>query len=212
GVTAAALKNASVFGPTPADTPETVSFVLKARNMGLLEASVEAGMPRGDLSVGQFAQAFGQPRSNIAALESYLAQFGIKTSAYADGLDVTATGTAGQFDKALSVQQHQYRLRAVPSRPGRPGRRAMTIHGTTGHTLLPRQIAGFVLSILGLTNYPTFGSDAIHTPRLRAGAKPAAVQNGSLTPEDFAKQYNLDPLYAAGATGAGQTIGIVTLA
>ena len=212
GVTATALKNASVFGPTPANTPETVSFVLKARNMGLLEASVEAGMPRGYLSVGQFAQAFGQPRSNIAALESYLAHFGIKTSAYADGLDVTATGTAGQFDKALSVQQHQYRLRAVPSRPGRPGRRAMTIHGTTGQTLLPRQLAGFVLSILGLTNYPTFGSDAIHTPRLRPGAKPAAEQTGSLTPEDFAKQYNLDPLYAAGATGAGETIGIVTLA
>jgi kumamolisin len=212
GVTAAALKNASVFGPTPPGTPETVSFVLKARNMGLLEGSVEAGMPGGYLSVGQFARAFGQPQANITALESYLAQFGIKTSAYADGLDVTATGTAGQFDQALSVQQHQYRLRAVPDRPGRPGRRAMTIHGTTGHTLLPRQLAGFVLSILGLTNYPTFGSDAIHTPRLRPGAKPAAEQTGSLTPEDFAKQYNLDPLYAAGATGAGQTIGIVTLA
>ncbi len=212
GVTAAALQNARVFGPTPPGTPETVSFVLKARNLGLLESSVEAGMPGGYLSVGRFAQEFGQPGFNISALENYLAQYGIKTSAYADGLDVTATGTAGEFDRALSVRQHQYRVRAVPARHGRSGRQAMTIHGTTGHALLPRDLAGFVLSILGLTNYPTFGSEAIHTPRLRSGVKPAAVQTGSLTPEDFAKQYHLDPLYAHGATGAGETIGIVTLA
>jgi len=212
GVGAAALKNASVFGPTPPDTPETVSFVLKARNLGVLEANVEAGMPRGALSVSQFARDFGQPRSSILALDSYLAQYGITTSAYADGLDVTAKGTAGEFDSALSVQQHQYRVPAVPARSGLPGHKAVTIHGTAGPALLPRNLAAFVLSILGLTNYPTFGSDAVHTPALRSGIKPAAVQTGSLTPEDFAKQYGLDPLYKRGATGAGQTIGIVTLA
>ena len=40
GIGTAALKNASVFGPTPPSTPETVSFILKARNLGLLEANV----------------------------------------------------------------------------------------------------------------------------------------------------------------------------
>jgi kumamolisin len=212
GIGTAALKSASVFGTTPASTPETVSFVLKARNLGLLEASVDAGMPGGYLSVSRFARDFGQPASNIAALRGYLAQYGITTTSYADNLDVTATGTAGQFDSALSVQQHQYRVRAVPASHGLAARPAMTIHGTTDPALLPGNLAHFVLSILGLTSYPTFGSDAAHTPALKSGVKPAVEQTGALTPEDFASQYNLDPLYKRGATGAGTTIGIVTLA
>jgi subtilase family serine protease len=110
------------------------------------------------------------------------------------------------------VQQHQYRVRAVPAGHGLAARPAMTIHGTTDPALLPGNLAHFVLSILGLTSYPTFGSDAAHTPALKSGVKPAVEQTGALTPEDFASQYNLDPLYKRGATGAGTTIGIVTLA
>ena len=212
GIGTAALKDASVFGPTPASTPETVSFILKARNLGALEANVEAGMPRGYQSVRQFARDYGQPGSNISALESYLSSFGISSTSDADGLDVTASGTAGEFDSALSVQQNQYKIAAVPARHGMAGRPAMIIHGTTDSTLLPARIAGFVLSVLGLTSYPTFASDAAHTPKLAAGQRPSAVQTGSLTPEDFASQYNLNPLYKKGATGAGSTIGIVTLA
>src|SRR5215469_13174658 len=55
GIGTAALKDARVFGPTPPSTPETVSFILKARNLGQLETNVEAGMPSGYQSVRQFA-------------------------------------------------------------------------------------------------------------------------------------------------------------
>ena len=206
----ASLKSQGVFNP--GSTPETVSFILKAQHQGLLEASALAGMPHGYLTVRQFARRFGQPRSNVASLEHYLARFGISSRALPDGLDVTATGTADQFNKALSVTQHSYVVPAIPARHGQPRRPAVRIHGTRQSPLLPRDLARFVLSILGLTNYPTFGSLAVHTPALAPAAKPAAVQTGSLTPADFAKRYNLSPLYAKGATGAGRTIGIVTLA
>ncbi len=86
------------------------------------------------------------------------------------------------------------------------------IHGTDQQPVLPWQLGRFVLSVLGLINYPTFSSLAVHRPALAARAKPATVQTGSLTPADFASQYNLSPLSAKGATGAGRTIGIVTLA
>ncbi len=210
GIGTAALKNAGVF--TPGSTPETVSFILKARNQFLLKASVETGMRGGYLSVGRFANDFGQPQSNVSALESYLAGFGITSSALADRLDVTATGTADQFNSALSVQQHEFTVPAVPARNGQARRPARHIHGTTDTPLLPRGLARFVLSILGLTNYPTSASNLVHTPALAPGVKASTVQNGNLTPEDFASQYNLNPLYKAGATGAGETIGIVTLA
>jgi len=42
GINAATLPGASVFGTTPTDTPETVSFVLKERNIQSLEGQVEA--------------------------------------------------------------------------------------------------------------------------------------------------------------------------
>jgi len=212
GIGAAALSGDPVFGNIHAGTRETVSFILKARHIAILKADVAHGMPFGPLSVSGFARAFGQTAAHISALESYLAHFKIHTRAYQDGLDVTATGTAGEFDKALGVQQKNFRIPAVKAHNGQPGRPAMIIHGTTDQPLLPRGIAQFVLAVLGLTNYPVASSNAVHQPALAKGARPAAAATGSLTPADFARQYNLGPLYKAGFTGAGRTIGIVTLA
>ena len=212
GIGAAALSGDPVFGKTPPGTRETVSFILTARHIAILKADVAHGMPFGPLSVGQFARGFGQTSAHVAALESYLRHFKIHAKAYRDGLDVMATGTAGEFDQALTVQQDNFRVPAVKGRNGQPGRPAMIIHGTTGKPLLPRNIAQFVLAILGLTNYPVASSSAVHEPVLAKSAKPAAVQTGSRTPADFAGQYNLGPLQRAGFTGAGRTIGIVTLA
>jgi subtilase family serine protease len=69
-----------------------------------------------------------------------------------------------------------------------------------------------VLSILGLSNYSPFDSNAVRKPAAAPGATVDSTVSSSHTPADFAKNYNLDPLYKQGFTGAGQTIGIVTLA
>lgn len=218
GTGPAALSHASVFGTTSASTPETVSFVLKERHLSQLITGVESGRI-GHLSVTEFASRYGQPGSVISALRSYLAQFGISATAYADGVDVTATGTAGEFDSALSVQQKNYSVPAVRGSNGQPGLPAQRIHGTTQTPMLPYRIARNVLSVLGLTNYSSFVSNATHTPANVSHA-PGAVSRthsdttytGNLTPEDFAKNYGLDPLYSKGVTGQGETVGIVTLA
>ena len=204
------LKAAGVFAP--GSTKETVSFVLKARHLGALEARAEADRPGSYLSVAQFARRYGQPAASITALRRYLAQFGITSTALADGLDVTATGTADQFNAALSVKQRSYVVPALPAEHGQPARHALRIHGTSQDPLLPRSIARTVLSVLGLTSYPTFGSLAVRTPAVARGVRKADVQAGDLTPADFAQRYHLNPLYAKGATGRGRTIGIVTMA
>jgi kumamolisin len=128
GVEASTLPGATVFGTTPASTPETVSFILQERNEPQLESAVEHGVRQFD-SVGQFASTYGRSPSNISQLERYLAGYGIKTFAYSDHVDVSASGTAGQFDSALAVQQFQYH---VPSRGGHNGLRpvpAQNVHG-----------------------------------------------------------------------------------
>jgi kumamolisin len=221
GINAADIPGASVFGNTPASTPETVSFVLKMRNEASLGTAVEQGIPSSDyLSVGQFAADYGQPASNIGALTSYLAGFGITTSVYADGLDVTASGTAGDFNNALTITEEQV---AVPAQSDQaavgPSSRQQTVYTNNKQPLLPYRLASFVTAILGLSDYGAYDSDIAKpasADRPQQGSSNTCVADFGLTngchlPQDFAKMYDLNPLYAR-ADGAGQTVGIVTLA
>jgi kumamolisin len=211
GIGPAVLKDASPFGNTPPSTPEQVSFVLQGRNLGSLEAAVDGGYQR-TLSVSQFASEHGQPTAVINQIESYLKGFGISiTTTYADGLDIATTGTAGDYDSALAVQQHQYH---VPPQGRLPGQ---TIHGTKQNPNLPASFGHDVLAVLGLTNYHPFTDNLKHVP---AGtevtntvtSQTTGVNTGNLTPADFASNYNLNPLYKDGMTGQGETLAIVTLA
>jgi kumamolisin len=220
GVEASALPGSSVFGTTPSSTPETVSFILRERNEPQLEAAVERGVRQFD-SVSQFAQTYGQTPGNIAQLEQYLAGFGISTYTYPDDVDVAASGTAGEFDRALSVQQFQYH---VPSQRGHDGHSpipAQTVHGPSGSPELPYQIAQNVLAVLGLTNYAPFSSQAVHVKDAPAqtsssSASSCVALSGESddcnTPKSFESNYGLSSLEQRGATGQGQTVAIVTLA
>jgi kumamolisin len=221
GINAAALPGATVFGSTPADTPETVSFVLREQNVISLETRVELGAWNSNyLSVSQFAAQFGQPTSNINALTSYLASFGITTDVYADDVNVVANGTAGEFDKALSITEENVHVPAQKGFGGLGSILAQNVYSPAQAPLLPYRLASFVTAILGLSNYGPYVSEAA---KPSSASKPQqgnsnsclaefGLSNGCHLPSDFAKMYNLNPLYAKGANGTGETLGIVTLA
>jgi kumamolisin len=220
GINAAAISGATVFGNTTADTPVTVSFVLKERNIQALEARVEGGIPRSNyLSVSQFAARYGQPASNINSLTSYLAGFGIKTDVYADNVDVVATGTAGEFDQALTITEENVHVPQQAAHGGLGPIHAQDVYSNKQAPLLPYRLASFVTAILGLTNYGPYVSDIAKpdshdTPQQGSSNTCVAdfgLTNGCHLPSFFANTYNLSPLYAH-ADGAGQTAGIVTLA
>ncbi len=220
GVDPASLPGSKGFGDTNPGTPESVSFVLRAQNLRQLQASVTGGSDH-FLTVTQFAKIYGQSPATIAALEAYLATFGIHTRAYANNLDVVAKGTAGEFDKALAVQQHQYRVPAYPGLGGRRGLRAQTVHGTPQSPQLPASLANAVLAVLGLTNYQSLVSNAVHADQHILHPRPSSTSlcvaetglpKACNTPADFAADYNLKGLYSQGARGQGQTLAIVTLA
>ena len=214
GLAPAALQNATALGATPDSTPETVSFILRGRNLSHLESPIEEGKSA-DLTVAQFASRYGQTSAAVTALESYLNGYGISTSVYPDDLDVTANGTAAQFNSALSVQQQQYKVPAVPARDGQAAIAAQQVHGTEGDPYLPASIGPNVLAILGLTNYAPFSDDLTRTPKgvtALNSVTPTTTYTGNLTPADFAKTYDLSPLYTKGISGQGQTLGVVTLA
>ena len=79
-------------------------------------------------------QIYGQSQYNISQLQSYLNQFGITTQVYPDDVDVVATGTAGEFDSALAVQQQQYYVPELQREPT-PGRELERLPGSVGIAL-----------------------------------------------------------------------------
>jgi len=211
GVLAAALPGASAFGTTPSNTPEQVSVILKERDISALESAVTGGLTSFD-TVSQFAATYGQTPAVVDAVTSYLASFGITTSVYPGNVDVSATGTAGEFDAALSVAQQNYH---VPAQHGFGHNiPAQTVYSATADPNLPYGIGQYVLTILGLSNYSPYTSNLAHATSLPAPSSGSSTsdQPGYYLPSDFAARYGVDPLYKKGADGAGETIGIVTLA
>jgi kumamolisin len=207
GIGSAVLHNSRLLGATPPQTPEQVSFVLAANHLGALASAVAAGQQR-QLSVPQFAAYYGQPQRVVSALVRYLSSYGISaTTVYADGLDVATTGTAGEYNAALSVSQQEFRLRS-----GRAG--ARIVRGSVADPELPASFGRDVLAILGLSSYAPFAANLRPTPpdvRKHDSVAPTTQLTGNLTPQDFARNYGLDALYRQGMSGSGQTIGIVTL-
>jgi kumamolisin len=208
GVNPARIKGAKEIGAASGDTPLTVSFVLKARNLYSLETDVSRGWTGPYLTTARFAEEYGQSPAVVDALESYLAGYGIISTADADRLDVTAKGTAAEFDKALSVGINDY---SVPAR-GHVG--AQRIYASPTDPSLSLTFASHILSILGLSNYAPFVSQAvpaIHRPA-RADTPADSIPSGERTPADFESEYGLTSLDSRGHLGQGQTLGIVTLA
>src|ERR1700761_7165379 len=76
GTNPTVIPGTTVFGTTPSDTPETVSFILKANDLASLEAKVIGGGFNASnyLSVTQFADTYGQGKV-AAELSSYLARY-----------------------------------------------------------------------------------------------------------------------------------------
>ncbi len=228
GIDAAAIQGAKVYGNTPASTPETVSFVFKENNLGALEKQAQQGFSAPYLSVKQFATNYGASPQVIGQLQSYLASYGISTTVYANNVDVVATGRAGQFDKALQVTQLQYHTPALKSSAvgggGATTVKAQRFHAPSALPSLPSTIANALVAILGLSNYAPSVSNAVHTSSVltaKAGASSSTPNSCQVLsgvpadcnlPQNFEQNYGLNKLYSTGATGQGQTLGIITLA
>jgi subtilase family serine protease len=208
GLNPTLIKGAAKTGATATTTRMTVSFILKAQNLSALESKVQSGWTGPYLTTAQFAQQYGQSPQVVSELQSYLAGYKITSTADADNLDVTARGTAGQFEKALSVLESNYQIPAS----GKQG--AQKVYASAGNPQVPSDLASDILSILGLSNYAPFDSQAIAAKRTAAN-RPSGLQHiplGERTPEDFESEYGLSGLESAGDLGQGQTLAIVTLA
>jgi subtilase family serine protease len=198
-------KGASVMGNLPGNTQVTVDLVFKLQNKDKLAQYIQGTTTPGSknylkyLSVSNFSQNYGANPGALKQLTRYLQSFGIQTTVQSNGFIVTANGSADAFNKAFNMQLVKENYNGK------------VFHGTKGTPTLPADIGNQLLCVLGLSNYSNFTSHAVkQTPLPGDGTLPNGPLN--LLPQDLEKQYNVNPLYEKGATGKGQTIGIVTLA
>ena len=206
-------------GPTPAATQITTSIILNVTDLRGLEDYVRSTVTPGDpnfhqfLSVREFRDRFAPSTRQISQLVRYLKSYGIRVDKiYPDHLDFTITGSAAAINAAFATQEHDY------------DRGNERFHRPDSEPTLPGTLGQLVLALPGLSNQP--GSFRPMLLRLGHGPyariTPPAAQwpkNGTATgiPQDYtvgdvANFYNVNPLYDAGITGEGQTVGIMTLA
>lgn len=204
GTSPSVLNHADYFGNLDPSTPVTVDIVMKIQHKDQLKQYIKETVTPGNphyrkyLNTHAFAAKFGPSPSEINQVTHYLRHFGIQSKVYANHLVITANGTVAQFNKAFNVDIKKAKLKGKK------------FHATKKAPRAPHNVAKDILAILGLSDYSNFVSHATK----RAVPIDTNSPEGplSLDPSALVKHYNVQPLYNQGATGAGQTIGIVTLA
>ena len=213
-----------------------VAISLKANNLDDLKAFVASTVDPSSpnyhqfITPAQFASRYGQSYANVLAVKSFLEANGLTVNqVYANNLLITASGTNAQLSALFGTTQHSF-----TSVAGGTFQRAMN------KPVIPAALQGVVSGISGLSTEPRFRPHnrqmpaelaalsaapvastsgarlAISKTATSAAAAPEATpvfsNSGSYGVKQVATRYNVDPLYAAGYTGKGKTIGIMTFA
>ncbi len=159
------------------------------------------------LTPEQFGEIYGPEDSDVAAVSGWLQGHGFSIARLTKGKTaIEFSGTAGQVREAFHTEIHSY-----------------LVNGELHHAnnLNPQIPAAFADVVAGVTpmndfrplSYVRSVGKAVYdrsTHKLVPQWTFPAGQDALLFgPGDFAIQYDLNPLYAAGVTGSGVTIGII---
>jgi kumamolisin len=198
----------------------SITLSLAPKNLAAMEAFVASTVDptspnyRRFLTPAQVGAQFGQDATSIAQVVNLLRASGLTVSkVYKNNLLITAQGTNAQLAALFGSPIHTFQFLG------------QTYEAPASPAAVPAQLAGLVKGVHGLNGRPVLRTNLVR--QVNAGAATGDVQNaakvptpaaaatnvpGSYTTADLAAQYNITPLYNAGITGAGKTIGIATFA
>lgn len=204
------------LGSTDPTTVVSVSIVFKVTQPDLLEEFVQQTQEPTSpfyhqfLSVADFARLFAPSAHDLQRVGDYLTSYGITVGdTLDDRLVLKATGTVGQFTQAFTFTMHDFQ------------QGSQHWHRPTSAPHLPSALSDVMLVVTGFSSQPAFvpqmtTAKAVVPTYAQSVVLPtsgtATGVPGSYTVGDFANQYDVNPLYAAGIDGTGSTIGIATLA
>jgi hypothetical protein len=166
------------------------------------------------LTPAAFGERFGVAHSDLEKLTEWLQGHGLSVANTSAGKDmIEFSGTVGQVQDAFHTSIHSYSVNGAIH------------HANATNPEIPAALQSVVATVSQLNDfrprsYAALLGQAAFNPANHQG-KPtsnwtypvgAEVSDEPfyfLAPEDVATQYDIAPAYAAGITGAGQTIGII---
>jgi subtilase family serine protease/uncharacterized membrane protein len=160
------------------------------------------------LTPAQFGAQFGASDQDISTIETWLGNHGFSVTAVHPGKGaIEFSGSVAQMRDAFHTQIHKYVVNGE------------THYANANNPQIPAALAPVIAGFVSLNNFhpksyvQKLGEATLNTSTQQV--TPQWTQGNSsgvffvFAPGDFAKQYDLGPLYTAGVTGAGQTIAIV---
>ncbi|WP_041855675.1 protease pro-enzyme activation domain-containing protein [Candidatus Korobacter versatilis] len=153
------------------------------------------------LTPAEFGKRFGVSENDAAAVRTWLESNGLTVHEVADGRRfIVFSGSVSQVEKTFATEMHSY------SRNGKE------FIANASEIKIPAALAPVVKGVVRLHSDPP-KSQAYMGKKVHWDPTSGQWEGGDgshyLAPADFAKIYNLDPLYKAGIDGTGQTIAIV---
>ncbi|HVT61403.1 MAG TPA: S53 family peptidase [Thermoanaerobaculia bacterium] len=147
------------------------------------------------LTPEQFGARFGPRDEDVAIVTEWLEAQGFKIDEVAQGRGwINFTGTVQQVEDAFVTEMHDYRVE---------GR---THHANAVEPSIPRGLSDLVDGIVSLNS---FRARALYEKRYVGREATNTHGLHFLGPADFGIIYNVNPLYASGQDGTGQSIAIV---
>ena len=156
---------------------------------------------RHNLTPQDFGAQFGVATADLAKVKAWLQSHGFTVEATPTGnRAIVFSGTAGQVADAFQTEIHQYTVAGVNH------------YANVADPQIPAALAQIVGGVVKLHDF----RHAAHISKTLA-LTPAQVANpqftyGSshyLSPADYGLIYDINPLYAAGIKGSGQTIAVL---
>jgi kumamolisin len=187
----------------PCDPKELVQVtaVLRPRRSGKKVKPLAALVAGGErLTRTQYEARYGADPQDVKQVQAFARAHGLKVSNVNRGArTMQLTGSAAAFHKAFQVELAHY--------AGPQG----TYRGRTGSVYIPAGLKGVILAVHGLDNRPHarphFRLKSNARRETKAHAKPKASTSTSYTPLQVSQLYD----FPTGATGQGETIGIIEL-
>lgn len=160
------------------------------------------------LTPDQFGAQFGPSDQDIATVTTWLTNHGFNVSKVNPGHQtIEISGSVAQLRNAFHTQIHRYTYKG------------QTRYANATDPQIPSALAPVVGGFVSLNNFPirsyaqSYGK-AQYDPKTNKAIPQWTLGSSSsvslvLAPQDYAVQYNLNPLYNAGVNGTGQTIAII---
>lgn len=204
-------------GSFNSQSPLTVTVALRMRNSDEAEELLTATHTPGNakfhqfLTPEQFDQRFSPKPEDVAKVIAHFSKLGLSAQR-STSTTLTVTGSAAAFERAFNVSLHSFE---VPVHGRNAG---FSFHAPLSRPTVPDEISSSVMAVVGLDTHPSFRPRLLYAPK---SIRPVHVVShsgtttnppGQLLVSDFAQYYDVLPLYKENITGAGRTLGIVTLA